>query len=288
MRPMVSRSASLTDPAWIYELKLDGFRLLADVPGGRSPSGRAADVRGREVMLRYRSGIDCSHVFPELVELLGRLRGPRLVLDGEVVAFDEAGRPDFDRLGPRLRKTRDPKPPVSFHVFDVLAVGDLDVRPLPLVHRKTLVERVVERSKGILRAVPFVVGDGRELAAFVMKHELEGIVAKHASSPYVGGESPSWIKIKRWEEEEFVLTRVRRDRLGDIDAAEIATRSGSELVPAGVVDLGLWRLEDTLERNGRRGWTEAPADLVVTVTFTGRSSAGRLRTAVIKGVRSGT
>jgi ATP-dependent DNA ligase len=153
-------------------------------------------------------------------------------------------------------------------------VGDVDVRPVRLVDRKTLVERVVERSKGALRAVPFVVGDGRELAAFVVQHGLEGIVAKHGSSPYVGGESPSWIKIKRWEEEEFVVTRVRRDPFGEIDAAEVARRHGRELAPAGAVELGLWRLGDAVQRGGRRGWEKAPADLVVTVTFTGKTNAG--------------
>jgi bifunctional non-homologous end joining protein LigD len=168
MRP-VSGAPSLTRAGWLYELKLDGFRLLAD-------------VRGRDVSLRYRSGHDCTLAFPELVEALRRTRVSRIVLDGEVVAFDEHGRPDFDRLGPRLRRSAEPKPPVVFMIFDVLAVGGVDVRPVPLVSRKQLVDLVVKRSRGALRAVPYVTDDGRAINAFVVQHQLEGLVANRRST----------------------------------------------------------------------------------------------------------
>jgi bifunctional non-homologous end joining protein LigD len=178
----------------------------------------------------------------------------RVILEGEVVAFDEQGRPNFDRLGPRLRKSTEPKPPVSFHAFDVLAAGDVDVRPVPLVGRKQLVEAVVERSRGTLRAVPYIVGDGRELAAFIDQHDLEGLVAKRVDSPYRAGPSTSWQKVKRRHEEEFIVTRYHCDRRGQIDALALATRQRGKLVPQGVVETGAGRLRGALEPSGRYGW----------------------------------
>ncbi len=132
MRP-IAGLPPLADPAWIYELKLDGFRLLADVRAG-------------QVTLRCRSGHDCTQAFPEVVAALRGLRAARLLLDGEVVPWDEPGRPDFDMLGPRLYRSADQKPAVSYHLFDVVAVGAVAVRPIPL--RATLVERIIAMSNG--------------------------------------------------------------------------------------------------------------------------------------------
>jgi bifunctional non-homologous end joining protein LigD len=273
MRPVPGRPRLVAE-GWLFELKLDGYRLLAD-------------VRGREVALRYRSGHDCTQAFPEIVTALAKMRVRRLVLDGEVVAFDEDGRPDFDRLAPRLCRTHGPRPPVSYHVFDVLAVGDVDVRSVALARRKELVATVVEHSKGALRAVPFVAGDGRELAAFVVKHDLEGLVAKRADSPYIAGASSHWVKGKRRHEEEFVVTGYRVDREGRIDALALAKARGKTLLRQGVVEMGSWRVRDAFPGLAKtRGWSGAMTRVVVTVTFTGRTSAGRLREAAVKGVRA--
>ncbi len=276
MRPVTGRPP-LAGDGWLYELKLDGYRLLAD-------------VRGRDVALRYRSGHDCTEAFPEIVDTLRRLRVGRVVLDGEVVAFDEEGRPDFDRLSARHRSGRargEAPPPASFHVFDVLAVGELDVRPVPLVNRKALVERVVERSRGGLRVVPWALGDGRALARFIVEHDLEGLVAKRADSAYRGGASTDWVKVKRRHEEEFVVTRYRTDRDGRIEALALAARERGRLVPSGIVELGAWRVRDAVGdvASRRAGWAAPPRTVVVSVTFTGRTSAGRLREAHVKGLR---
>jgi bifunctional non-homologous end joining protein LigD len=165
------------------------------------------------------------------------------------------------------------------------------VLTVPLLERKRLVERIVAASSGSLRAVPHVVGDGRDIAAFVAEHELEGFVAKRVSSPYCPGPSPSWVKVKRRAEEDFVVTRVRRDKEGRVDALAVAVVDGGRLRAQGVVELGAWRVSKALPRpasSQRPGWTESPRDLLVTVTFTGRTGAGRLREAVVKGVRSVT
>lgn len=220
--------------------------------------------------------------------MLQRLRMSRVLLDGEVVAFDEKGRPDFDRLAPRLgqRHGSGPLPPVSYLVFDVLAVGAADVRGVALIKRKQLVELVVARSKGNLRAVPFVLDDGRQLAAFIDAHDLEGLVAKRADSPYRAGPSTDWLKAKRRHEEEFTVVRYRCDRDGKIEALALALRRDGKLVAQGVVEVGAWRVKELLPAAKRAGWAVAPASVVVTCTFTGRTSAGRLREAVVKGLRA--
>ena len=142
MRPVLGKAPLVRD-GWIFELKLDGFRAVAD-------------VRRSAVVLRYRSGHDCTPTFPEIASALGRLRISRVVLDGELVAFDDRGRPDFDRMRARMHPTRAAKPAVSYHVFDVLAVGDVDLRQAPLVARKQILARIIAGSNGALREVPYV------------------------------------------------------------------------------------------------------------------------------------
>jgi bifunctional non-homologous end joining protein LigD len=172
-------------------------------------------------------------------------------------------------------------------VFDILAVGELDVRRVPLVDRKRLVERVVARSKGGLRAVPYVAGDARELVRFILDHDLEGLVAKRAASPYVPGPSSSWLKQKQRREDEFIVQRYRLDREGRIDAVALVDAQG---VPQGIAEIGAWRLREALGEPlaSRAGWKPLAKCVSVTVTYLTRTSGGRLREAVVKGLREET
>ena len=148
----------LAQPGFLFELKLDGVRIVAD-------------KRGKRVALVYRKGRDATENYPEIVEAVATIPEERLVLDGEVVAFAEDGRPDFQRLGTRiqsrgssaLRAAR--TVPVVYVVFDVLAVGDHDVTGLPIESRKAILERIVEsatNTKGHLRLQP-TLHDGKQL-----------------------------------------------------------------------------------------------------------------------------
>jgi bifunctional non-homologous end joining protein LigD len=273
MRP-VSGKPPLTGAGWLYELKLDGFRLLAD-------------LCDQKVCLRYRSGHVCTDAFPEIAQALRQLPIGRLVLDGEVVVFDETGRPDFDRLGVRLQRRSAAAPPVTYMVFDVLVIERVDVRPLALSDRKKLLDSVLPPGSGVLRAVPFVRDDGRPLAAFVLEHDLEGIVVKRAASPYRAGLA-RWTKVKRRREEDFLVTRCHRRRDGAVDALSLASERGGRLVPCGVVEWGALRVQPALGELAPRlgaGWTKLECRIVVSVTFTSMTSAGRLREARVKGVR---
>ena len=171
---------------WIFELKYDGFRVLAM----RS---------GMEMRLLSRRGNDLARWFPEIVACVREL--PNVVLDGELVVLDEKGKPEFERLSRRAR-TRNPisieaatrSDPAAVFAFDLLSLRGKDVRGLPLLKRKELVADVLRNSQRI-RPVQYVGEQGQRLYDAASALELEGIVAKRADAPYKAGRSKDWIKI---------------------------------------------------------------------------------------------
>ncbi len=193
-----TRDAPFSDPAWLFELKLDGYRLLA-ARGSGPPR------------LYSRNGNDLAASFPEVTRAVGALPLTRLLLDGEVVALDEAGRPSFQRLQQRAKLTRAldirravVENPVTFFAFDLLAAEEFDLRPLPLTTRKELLHRLLPPA-GLIRFLDHFQGEGEVLYRQVRKLGLEGIMAKRADSPYRAGRSPSWIKIRTRRSDDFVV-----------------------------------------------------------------------------------
>jgi bifunctional non-homologous end joining protein LigD len=189
---------AFSSPDWIFELKYDGFRMLAQGGAGRA-------------RLRYRSGLDSTDRYPELTSAIRALPIPDLVLDGEIVVFDRDGRPDFHALGERaqLHRASDIQRaamarPVAYVVFDLLGAGGFDLRGLPLVERKALLQRIVP-SLGPMRYAEHIAERGEDLLAQVVARGLEGVVAKRASSPYRGKRSPDWQKLKQDPEADFAI-----------------------------------------------------------------------------------
>jgi bifunctional non-homologous end joining protein LigD len=200
LAPMLCETADapFSSPEWVFELKYDGFRLLAQ--------GGAALAR-----LRYRSGLDSTDRYPELTSALRALPVADIVLDGEIVVFDAEGRPDFQALAERAQLHRSSEiqraalaRPVTYVVFDALAAGGFDLRALPLVERKALLRRIVP-ALGPLRFGDHVEQRGEELLAQVVARGLEGVVAKRASSPYRGKRSNDWLKLKLDPEADFAI-----------------------------------------------------------------------------------
>lgn len=180
------RKTAFSDPAWVYELKFDGYRLLAEVDAGCC-------------ILRSRSGADATSWFPEVAAGLARLPGHH-VFDGEVSVLDDIGRSDFDRLHARAKR-RGLRPgfdPVVFCAFDALVVDGLDVMTQPLSTRKVQLRRLLASGPGSVLYVQGIEGEGEALYQQALALKLEGIVAKRLDSPYVSGaRSPDWFKIKR-------------------------------------------------------------------------------------------
>ncbi len=187
-----------SDPAWLYEIKYDGVRVLASREGDR-------------VTLYGRSGQDMTSRYPEVVRALLALPIERFVIDGEVVALDEAGRPSFQRLQPRMALT-DPREiafaaaqrPAVGVFFDCLMLGDRDLRKMPLVDRKECL-RLLVPALGPARYGDHVMGAGEAFYEAASEQRLEGIVAKRARSLYTGTRSRDWIKIKCHRRQEFVI-----------------------------------------------------------------------------------
>jgi bifunctional non-homologous end joining protein LigD len=198
--PMLCETAEkpFSSPDWVFELKYDGFRMLSH--GGAGPA-----------RLRYRSGLDATDRYPELTSAIRALPIADLVLDGEIVVLDPEGKPDFHALGERAQLHRTSEiqraalaRPVVYYVFDLLAAGGFDLRALPLVERKQLLERVVP-ALGPLRYAEHIATRGEELLAQVVARGLEGVVAKKADSPYRAKRSRDWLKLKLDPEADFAI-----------------------------------------------------------------------------------
>jgi bifunctional non-homologous end joining protein LigD len=192
-----TKDRAFSGAGWLFELKLDGYRVLGAREGG--------------VRLLSRNGNDLSVCFPEIIRALRALPLDRLLLDGEVVALDRNGRPSFQLLQQRgqLRRPLEIRHaaveiPVTFFAFDLLAFEDFDLRPLPLSTRKALLQKVVPTT-GVIRLLDHFAEDGEVLYEQVQRLGLEGIVAKRADSPYRSGRSSAWIKIRTRRSEDFVV-----------------------------------------------------------------------------------
>ena len=191
------RDRAFSGAGWLFELKLDGYRVLAARDGGPH--------------LLSRNGNDFSACFPEVIRAIRALPLDRLILDGEVVALDEGGRPSFQRLQQRaqLRRPLDVRHaavqwPVTFFAFDLLAFEGFDLRPLPLATRKALLKRLLP-SAGLIRYLDHFERDGEVLYEQIQQLGLEGIVAKRADSPYRAGRSAVWLKIRTRRTDDFVV-----------------------------------------------------------------------------------
>jgi bifunctional non-homologous end joining protein LigD len=277
---------------WLFEPKLDGYRVLA------------ARVKG-ESRLVTRNGNDCAASFPEVVRAVAALPFERLVLDGEVVALDDEGRPSFQRLQGRARFLRPVdirhaavEYPVTYYAFDLLGFEDFDLRPLPLTQRKELLRRVLP-PLGALRYLEHVEEEGEVLYHEAERLGLEGVVAKKANAPYKGGRSPHWIKVRSRKTDDFVVVgfSAPKGSRGGFGALQLADYMNGELVYAGRAGSGfsdkqLAEVSRQLEQHKRadppcsgpipqeKGITWVEPLLVCEVEFTEWTHEGLLRQPV--------
>ncbi|HET8540081.1 MAG TPA: DNA ligase D [Anaeromyxobacter sp.] len=233
-RPMLAEpwEEPFSDPAWLFELKYDGYRAL-----GRREGARAA--------IRYRSGDDATALFPEIAKALEMLPADAVV-DGEIVVLGPDGRPSFQALqqraqlrGPDDVRRASVELPATLFAFDLLALGDLDLRPLPLRERKRVLAEVVPRL-GPVRYADHVEGRGEDLWREVRARGLEGIVGKRADAPYRAGRSAAWRKIRVERVGDFAVvgfTRPRGARTA-FGALLLAVREGEGWRYAGSVGTG--------------------------------------------------
>jgi bifunctional non-homologous end joining protein LigD len=304
LTPMLAAAegGALRDPDRLYELKLDGVRIVAEKQAG-------------QVALRYRNGRAASASYAEIARAVSLLPAERALLDGEIVTFDQDGKPSFQRLAPRIHAERPldieqarAAVPVVYLVFDLMALEGRDLTQLPLLERKRLLAQLV-RGRGLVRVLDHIEGDGSALYDFCRRERLEGVVAKRKASPYRPGprRTSDWVKLKCERDDDFVVLghaagSGSRKSLGALllgsyvrGELEYRGRVGSGLSEESIRAL-LARLPE-LEVPGYPGHGAPPdetgqekarwvrPELVVQVRYLGYTEEGRLRTPVFLGLR---
>ena len=200
IHPMLATSVEkpFDSPEWLFEIKWDGYRAVAFIENGRA-------------RLISRNQNDLTAQYPELEDLPKCLRASQAVLDGEVVAIDDQGRPSFSlmqqRTGMRHGRGRargNPDVPVLYYAFDLLYCDGYDLRRVELEKRKELLREILVSSGNVLYS-DHHIAQGIALFELAGQKGLEGIVAKRRTSSYEERRSREWLKIKITRRVECVI-----------------------------------------------------------------------------------
>jgi len=289
--------ATLVDTApgsddWVHEIKLDGYRIAARVEAGA-------------VQLLTRRQNDWTARAPKVADSLSKLPVQNAVLDGEIVSLQASGRSDFQSLQNALSEGRSGS--LVYYVFDLLFLDGVDLGPLPLLERKRVLAKLLEKA-GLpqIRLSDHVAGGGPRFFQQACKLNLEGIIAKRADAPYRPGRSKDWLKIKCIARQEFVIGGYTqpsgaRTHLG---ALLVGVREGERLRYAGKVGTGFTQqslrelharltplerktspFDEPLKGAAFRGARWVEPTLVGEVQFSEFTQDGRLRHPSFQGLR---
>lgn len=176
---------------WLHEIKYDGYRALIAAAGDK-------------IKIYTRSGLDWTDKFGGVAKAVAALELPGALIDGEIVALDAHGNPDFSALQKRL-KSGDGE--LTLFAFDLLEIDGEDVAQLPLIERKERLAGLIgdNSDEGAVRFSDHLIGAGEKLYAAMCDAGQEGIIAKRADARYRGKRSKDWLKIKCTRRQEFVI-----------------------------------------------------------------------------------
>jgi bifunctional non-homologous end joining protein LigD len=299
--PMLAKPSTLpaSDEGWAAEVKWDGVRAIAYCRPGR-------------IELQTRNLNTVTAQYPEVRRLSRRLGARDAVLDGELVAFDEQGRPSFERLQQRIHQTdasvvrrRMKSHPVTYVLFDLLYLDGHDLLAEPYTRRRELLEELDLQGES-WQTPAYSVGHAAELLAASAERQLEGIVLKRLDSRYAPGKrTGAWLKVKAVGRQELVIggwapgEGRRRDRIGAILLG--AFDAEGELHYAGKVGTGFSErdLDELLERlrplardsnpfahrRGPRNANFVAPELVAEIEFREMTAEGMVRHGSFKGLR---
>ena len=276
---------------WIWEIKFDGYRILARIDGD--------DVR-----LFTRRGNDWSERMPALVEAVRKLGLGSAWLDGEIVVTGSNGAPDFNALQNAFDSSRTGA--IQYYLFDLPYCEGYDLRQVPLVERRAVLAALLDKSPPSehIRFSENFDASAAELLQNACRMRLEGMIGKRADSPYVSKRSPTWIKLKCTHRQEFVVggwtdPKGSRTGIGSL-LLGIHDETGKLRFAGGVgsgFDQGsLAALRQTLDglasdttpffekpRDARGHWVRPT--LVAEVSFGEWTPDGRIRHSVFHGLR---
>ena len=212
------RPRNCKGPAWSYEVKWDGYRTLAIKDGSR-------------VKLLSSNLKDATRLYPTVAREVARLNAESVLLDGEVVAIDDEGRPSFQALHHQTAHT------VVYYAFDVLQLDGRDLTATPLDERRELLVTVLNGSR-LLRSEP-LPGTPEQIEKAVRELHLEGVVAKRRNSRYEPGKrSRSWVKVKFNRRQEFVVGGFKPNA-NEFESLLVGYYEGRKLLFASKVRAGL-------------------------------------------------
>jgi bifunctional non-homologous end joining protein LigD len=185
-----------SNPEWIFETKWDGFRSICFVKNGKS-------------RFVSRNQIDMTPQYPELADVAKQIDAKEAILDGEIVALDQDGRPRFQLLQPRVGRKSGiaalrGQGHIVYYVFDLIYVDGYDLMPCPVVKRKEVLARILKPAS-FIKLSEHIGGDGEAFFKQIEKFHLEGMIAKRAASPYVQKRSRDWLKVKTIQRSEVVI-----------------------------------------------------------------------------------
>jgi bifunctional non-homologous end joining protein LigD len=200
VNPMLATAVEkpFDSPEWVFEIKWDGYRAVAFIRNGK-------------VRLVSRNQIEMTLKYPELSGLPSQVKAKEAVIDGEVVALDEEGRPSFSLMQQRSGFRPGGKRiaglagvPVIYFAFDLLYADGYDLRRVPLEQRKQALAALIVPD-GVLRYSEHYAEQGKALFELAKQRGLEGILGKRRSCPYVEARSSDWVKIKITQRLEAVI-----------------------------------------------------------------------------------
>jgi bifunctional non-homologous end joining protein LigD len=299
LRPMLAESGdgARSDPRWRYEPKLDGYRVIAT-------------VSDQHVRLESRRGLDLTPFFPEIVAELATQPAAPMILDGEIVVLDSAGRPSFNALQNRAQlkaagevAAAQRSTPAVLVCFDLLHLAGLNVRGATYGDRRRYLSQCLAPAPHL--QLVHSSDDAEQLYEAALEQGFEGIVAKRLDSPYQPGErSRAWLKLKALETAEFVVGGYTRGTGGrePLGALLLGYWEDSALHYAGHVGSGFDErmIAELLKRTAKleratspfaempplhRPTTWLKPELVVEVTYREWTPAGALRAPVFVRLR---
>ena len=283
-------------PAWLHELKLDGYRMQARKDGAK-------------VQLLTRSGLDWTARMKTIAEEIARLPVDAVTLDGEVVVLAPDGTTNFADLQAAFQENT--KNPLTYFCFDLLHLNGHNLRDLPLLERKKLLEEVLKQANSEhLQYSEHLVSNGLEMFQKACKLRAEGIVSKRADAPYSGSRSGAWLKSKCLHEQEFVIGGYTLPGKGNAGGPGLGAillgyydDSGKKLIYAGRTGTGFTqkfaaelrkRLEglkrattpfQTMPTEARKGAIWVTPGLVAQVRFATWTADAQVRQAAFLGLR---
>ena len=284
-----------TGNQWMHEIKFDGYRAIVA-------------AKGEEVRVYTRSGKDWTDKFAPLAEAIAALDLPASLIDGEIVAYDAKGNPDFSTLQSVLKRghgSQSKSDRLAFHAFDLLELDGESLEKLPNIERKERLEALLATAEPPIHVADHVIGAGEKLYEAMCKAGQEGIIAKKIEAPYRHSRSKAWVKVKCTRRQEFIVVGWKKSSAKGRPFASLllAQHEGKDLVYKGNVGTGftadamedlastMHRLERKtapldVDKASARGVTWLTPKLVAEIAFAEFTAEGNVRHASFIGLRS--